>query len=268
MTSFNEGGASYRSGEMIIYDTLVACGHSLLKTRLKFKSKIPYDKVISLLTKFITGNFLTYDEKSRNYTVTGKGRLFLQNHLIENRLLTTGGNRILLNWGREDPYSDPFLEPKLEYSADLLKKIVESAKDYATLKLFENPYRDKYRIIEQILEKATPYEKKTKIMDDCNLSHTQLQEYLFNLQKTNMITKTTNKSNKEVFSATPKGKFFMASHQLQGSLMKTGKENDPYMKPEILAQIEAALSPIAKIRITPKTTFITVFDKPIIATER
>jgi predicted transcriptional regulator len=121
--------------------------------------------------------------------------------------------------------------------------------------------REKYQIIEKILDKAVDGVKKSHLLpkeDGCNLSFTQLQYYLLNLGKTNMIA-----LNDRGCKTTPKGQMFTISHELQQSFLETGRKEDPYLNPELIAQIEAALSPMLKVRIPPTTT-VAFFEEPII----
>jgi len=109
--------------------------------------------------------------------------------------------------------------------------------------------REKYQIIEKILDKAVDGVKKSHLLpkeDGCNLSFTQLQYYLLNLGKTNMIA-----LNDRGCKTTLKGQMFARSHELQQSFLETGGKEDPYLNPELIAQIEAALSPMLKVRIPP-----------------
>jgi predicted transcriptional regulator len=129
------------------------------------------------------------------------------------------------------------------------------------MKNFNGKTREKYQIIEEILDKAVGGVKKTKLMPKiggCNLSFKQLQDYLLNLGKTNMIA-----ANDGGYKTTLKGQMFAISHELQQSFLETGGKEDPYLNPELIAQIEAALSPMLMVRISP-TTAVSFFEEPII----
>ncbi|MCX6822298.1 MAG: hypothetical protein NTW30_05995 [Candidatus Aenigmarchaeota archaeon] len=246
----------YRDGEKILFDVITGFSAGSQRTSI-YKCGIPSREIDNYLEKTLLGNYLVPGEKKESYVPTPKGQAYVHNHKFEHLLLTTGGD----NDPYVESYSSKILNSQIEGFIFSLQSILEKAEVKEKMKIFNGKKREKYQIIEEILDKAVDGVKKSHLIpkeDGCNLSFIQLQNYLLNLGKTNMIA-----LNDGGYKTTLKGQMFVISHELQQSFLETGGKEDPYLNPELIAQIEAALSLMLKVRIPP-TTLVSLFEEPII----
>jgi len=112
--------------------------------------------------------------------------------------------------------------------------------------------------MDYILDFTTDGQLKTQIMYLYNLSYRLGKKYLDILLNANMIGKES-KDGKNYFVTTDKGKIFENAHKLARYLMNTGENSYP-LKPEdskLLAQMEAALSPVLSIEVS-KEAYVTL----------
>lgn len=252
----SEGKVTYRDGEKILFDVITGFSSGLQRTSI-YKCGIPGREIDNYLEKTLLGNYLVPGVKKGSYVPTPKGQAYVHNHKFEHLLLITGGDM--------DPYvesySSKILNSQIEGFISSFQSILEKTEAKEKMKIFNGKTREKYQIIEEILDKAVGGVKKSHLLpkeDGCNLSFTLLQNYLLNLGKTNMMA-----LNDGECKTTPKGQMFAISHKLQQSFLETGGKEDPYINPELIAQIEAALSSMSKVRIPP-TTLVSLFEEPII----
>jgi len=251
----SEGKENHRDGEKILFDVITGFSSGLQRTSI-YKCGIPSKEIDNYLKKILLGNYLVPGEKKGSYVPTPKGQVYLHNHKFEHLLLTTGGDI--------DPYvesySSKILNSQIEGFISAFQSILEKAEAKEKMEIFNGKNREKYQILQEILDKAVDGVKKSHLLpkeNGCNLSFTLLQNYLLNLGKTNMMAVSDSGCK-----TTPKGQMFAISHELQRSFLETGGREDPYLNPELIAQIEAALSPMLKVRIPP-TTLISLFEEPI-----
>lgn len=87
--------------------------------------------------------------------------------------------------------------------------------------------RDRSTILYEILKKVSAPVGKTFIMYSCNLSHEQLENYLNNAKKANLLRKRKRK-NRTVYTSTEKGELFCKNFELQRTLQSKVHGEDPY----------------------------------------
>ncbi len=84
--------------------------------------------------------------------------------------------------------------------------------------------RDKLVIMAEIMGISKNGALKTQIMYKANLSFSQLKEYLSLLTSNDLLSKNI-RNGKEVYSATPKGKDFLAKHEEIMGLLCENSDN-------------------------------------------
>ena len=252
----SEGKENHRDGEKILFDVITGFSTGLQRTSI-YKCGIPSREIDNYLEKTLLGNYLVPGVKKGSYVPTPKGQAYLHNHKFEHLLLITGGD----NDPYVESYSSKILNSQIEGFISSFQSILEKVEIKEKMNFFDGKNREKYQIIREILDKASGGIKKTKLMPKiggCNLSFKQLQDYLLNLGKTNMIATNDGKCE-----TTLKGQMFSESHKLQQSFLETGGKYAPYLNTELISQIEAALSPMLMARISP-TSAVSFFEEPII----
>jgi len=242
-----------RSQEGILYEIVNECYTTpCLKTRIMYRCNLGFKQLNDYLEKAKKGNYIA--EKIENektyYETQEKGKAFLTIYDLLFQLLNTGNNK--------DPYNDTRLKNEIQNALSSLTSTNRSFKTqrFPKVNVFDFKYRDKYFVIEDILNAAIGGIKKTQIMHRCNLSFDELKKYLKMILKANMVeVKTIDKKTTE-FVTTDKGKIFIELHGLETYLLETGREQDPFKDEKLITQIETALSPLLSIKV-PVEAYIT-----------
>jgi predicted transcriptional regulator len=226
-----------------------------------YKCNLSFSQLRDYLENAIRGNYLFFDETTNKYRTLEKGMTFANLHELLYKLLNTGKNEATSE--DKDPYSDSKLKNGIQTALSSLISINNSFEEleFPKVNIFGVKRRDKYSIIEEILNESIKGKLKTYFMDQCNLSFKLLKSYLERLTKTNMIEtkkiqiKPLSKAKKELFITTLKGQFFIQAKKLEGYLLDTGEDTDPFKDSKLIAQIEAALSPSISIEV-PQDAYI------------
>jgi predicted transcriptional regulator len=114
------------------------------------------------------------------------------------------------------------------------------------------PRRDLEQILYKIISVSQKGIKQTQIMYQCNISFSQLKNYLGKSIKYNYITSEEGKKN-TVYEATKKGGLFLTIFDFLNQLYSTGKnetnrENkDPYVDGKLKSQVQATLSSLTSM---------------------
>jgi hypothetical protein len=203
------------------------------------------------------GNHIILDKKTENCTLTEKGRVFCRTSKLQNKLLTS--------YSEKDPYNDTGRRKEIEVAASSLLSIKAHISDLT--KTYEeitnvNLYRNKYSIIEKIIDEAAEGISKVEVRKKCDLNSTQFHDYLPKLEKIDML-----EFDYSVYRAKTKGQLFSGTHKIYLEFLKIWKNQDPLINPKLLAQIEAALSPMLSVRVSP-AIITDIFEEPYIAIQK
>jgi len=243
-----------RTGEQILSEMVTYCvrRQGSRKTWIMYACNLSYEQLVGYLSMTEEGNYLDLNEEGF-YIPTGKGELLHRSNALIFRLSITGRER--------DPYNSSKLRKKVKAVVSSLKsvKIPRSGR----MHILKRKRRVRHDIIGGILNNCIPGRAKTQVMYQNNLSFAQVNKYLDDLKKTNLLEvgkAELQKKERKIYITTDKGRLFVETYKLQSRLLITGGDEDPFTDPELTEKIETALSPMLSFEI-PEDAYAIPFEE-------